>query len=156
MAERPGTKTPEFGPLLKSFRERDPALSQYRLAKQTGRHFSTIAHLESGTRDPGSRELVLQIAEALNLNDRDADRLLDAANMSPIGISHRLNLPTLVRLDDLYGKADARRRRTIAFLIDFLIEELDGTPVRSVEPNGVTRTDAIVSDVRAIAYGIRS
>ncbi|MCX2728534.1 helix-turn-helix transcriptional regulator (plasmid) [Thermomicrobium sp. 4228-Ro] len=71
-----------FHDLLRSYRLR-AGLSQVRLAKLAGIDRSFLNRLESGDRCP-SRIVVLRLARALGLDERDRAALLFAAGYAPV------------------------------------------------------------------------
>ena len=72
----------EFGLLVTEYRHR-AGLSQSELARRSGISASYINRLESGDRQPSSRDLVLRIAEALSLAPSDTDCLLRTMGYAP-------------------------------------------------------------------------
>lgn len=72
---------PTFRATLTALRERR-GLSRARLAIQAGHDPSAIKKIESGYRTP-SREMVLALAEVLELDGADTDRLLMQAGYCP-------------------------------------------------------------------------
>ena len=68
-----------FIELLPMFRAR-AGLTQAQLAEKLGMHRNTIVAWENGKRPPGSRNMVLDLADALELDEADTDRLLFALN----------------------------------------------------------------------------
>jgi len=92
-----------FPGLLRRMREQ-AGLSQNGLADRSGRDPGTINRLESGKRAPVNRELVEDLARALDLPPDDRDALLAAAGHLPdvyrqVGLSD----PDLRLLADLLG-----------------------------------------------------
>ena len=79
--ERVATGT-GFHVLLRSYRLR-AGLSQVRLAELAGLDRSFLNRLESGQRCP-SRMVVLRLARALGLDERDRAALLFAAGYAPV------------------------------------------------------------------------
>jgi len=67
-----------FGELLKGFRQRE-GLTQRQLADNLGVHRNSISDWERSAYLPGTREMVLDLAQALSLNQADTDQLLRAA-----------------------------------------------------------------------------
>ena len=67
-----------FGELLKGFRQRE-GLTQQELAVRLGVHRRSISDWERSAYLPGTREMVLDLAEALGLSPADTDHLLIAA-----------------------------------------------------------------------------
>ncbi len=55
-------------------------LTQARLAEKLGVHRNTVIAWENGTQPPGSRNRVLDLADALDLDETDTNRLLFALN----------------------------------------------------------------------------
>ena len=77
-----------FGAALKGYREAG-RISQSKLAERAGFDHSYVSRLESGARMP-TREAVLQIAAALNLEPVHQDALLAAAGFLPREVSSLL------------------------------------------------------------------
>lgn len=67
-----------FGDLLRGFRRRE-GLSQETLADTLGVHRNSISDWERDQYLPRTRQMVLDLSEALNLDQSDTDRLLRAA-----------------------------------------------------------------------------
>lgn len=67
-----------FGELLKGFRQRE-GLTQKELANSLGVHRNSISDWERGSYLPGTRDMALDLAEALGLNPTETDQLLYAA-----------------------------------------------------------------------------
>jgi transcriptional regulator with XRE-family HTH domain len=78
--EAPKESTP-FARMLKELRE-DRGISQSRLAEASHFDHSYVSRLESGNRAP-TREAVLKLADALELDARQRDNLLAAAGFMP-------------------------------------------------------------------------
>jgi tetratricopeptide (TPR) repeat protein/DNA-binding XRE family transcriptional regulator len=70
-----------FDQLLKTFRKRS-RLTQKQLGELVGFHRQTIANYEGG-RLPQNKQLVLDLAKALHLTDKETRELLDASLMAP-------------------------------------------------------------------------
>lgn len=70
-----------FAPYLRELRDRS-RLSQSRLAEAAGFDHSYVSRLESGSRMP-TREAVLKLAAAMQLDEHDTDSLLAAAGFMP-------------------------------------------------------------------------
>ncbi|HEY6543074.1 MAG TPA: NB-ARC domain-containing protein, partial [Ktedonobacteraceae bacterium] len=68
-----------FGELLKQFRVRQ-SMHQQELADQLNMHRNTILAWEHSEYLPSTQDKILQLAEALSLNEEDTNALLDAAN----------------------------------------------------------------------------
>lgn len=80
----PDTRHPTpFAPLLKHHRAHR-RLTQGQLAAAIGIATSYISRLEAGDRNP-SRQVVLDLAQALSLDDTHRDQLLAAARHLPVG-----------------------------------------------------------------------
>lgn len=62
-----------------------PPLSQSKLAERAGFYHSYVSRLETGTRLP-TREAVVELGAALDLDPDDFDRLLLAAGFAPKGM----------------------------------------------------------------------
>jgi transcriptional regulator with XRE-family HTH domain len=95
---RPVQPLSPFGALLRSWR-RERGVSQLALAlaaDTTARH---ISFLETGRSRP-SREMVLRLAEALDIGLRDRNRLLEGAG-----------LPALYPREDLHARSSGRSSR---------------------------------------------
>jgi transcriptional regulator with XRE-family HTH domain len=75
-----------FAEVLTELRVRR-GLSQSRLAHEAGFDHSYISRLEAGKREP-SRETVMTLAQVMELNAFDSDRLLLAAGFRPNDDSH--------------------------------------------------------------------
>jgi transcriptional regulator with XRE-family HTH domain len=75
-----------FGEVLKQFRVRT-GFSQQHLAEVLHLHRNTISNWECGNDLPKTRPVVLTIAEALHLDEKDTDTLLEAS------FHERLNAP---------------------------------------------------------------
>jgi tetratricopeptide (TPR) repeat protein len=67
-----------FGELLHTYRKRQQ-LTQTQLAKRLGVHTNTVSSWELGTYLPAARELVLEIAQYLLLNEQETRNLLEAS-----------------------------------------------------------------------------
>ncbi len=67
-----------FPEVLADYRKRS-GLSQSDIARRAGLSASYVNRLESGDRQPNSRDLVLGLAKALSLSPDDTDRLLLSA-----------------------------------------------------------------------------
>lgn len=70
-----------FASHLRELRDRT-RLSQSRLAERAGFDHSYVSRLESGTRLP-TRDAVVKLAAAMNLDQHDSDGLLAAAGFMP-------------------------------------------------------------------------
>lgn len=70
-----------FAPYLREMRDRT-RLSQSRLAEAAGFDHSYVSRLESGSRMP-TREAVLKLSAAMQLDEHDRDGLLAAAGFMP-------------------------------------------------------------------------
>lgn len=79
----------QFGPTLKRFREAR-RVSQSKLAERAGFDHSYVSRLESGARTP-TRDAVLQLAKALELEGTHQDELLAAAGFLPREVSSLLS-----------------------------------------------------------------
>ena len=92
-----------FPTMLRSLRER-AGMSQNGLAERAGRDPGTINRLESGKRAPVNRELVEDLARALDLEPEDRDALLAAAGHLP-DVFRQVGLgdPDLRLLADILG-----------------------------------------------------
>ncbi|HJL15793.1 MAG TPA: helix-turn-helix transcriptional regulator [Sandaracinaceae bacterium LLY-WYZ-13_1] len=95
----------EFGPLLRRWR-RSAHLSQQRLAEQAEVSTRHVSFLETGRASP-SREMVLVLANALDLPLRERNALLGAAGFAPI-----------YRESALDGERMTHVRRALAFLLE--------------------------------------
>ncbi|KKT87011.1 MAG: hypothetical protein A2119_01215 [Candidatus Colwellbacteria bacterium GWA2_46_10] len=71
-----------FGTLLKKFRKR-ARFSQKELATILGLDSTYLSKMESGTRKPPERDVVLGIATGLDLNETEVDELLVSADYQP-------------------------------------------------------------------------
>lgn len=94
-----------FGQLLRESRT-SRGLSQLRLASQAGVSTRHLSFLETGRALP-SREMVMQLADVLDLPPRHRNTMLLAAGYAPIYREHALDSPEL-----------AAMRRVIARLIE--------------------------------------
>ncbi len=92
-----------FPGLLRNLRER-AGMSQNGLAERAGRDPGTINRLESGKRAPVNRDLVEDLARALDLGPEERDSLLAAAGHLP-DVYRQVGLgdPDLRLLADLLG-----------------------------------------------------
>ncbi len=72
-----------FGELLKQFRARE-RMNQQQLGRQVGVHRNTIVAWEQGNALPKSRPRVLALADALLLNEQEAENLLQSCLLSVI------------------------------------------------------------------------
>jgi len=79
----------QFGSTLKRFRE-TRRVSQSKLAERAGFDHSYVSRLESGARTP-TRDAVLQLARALELEGTQQDELLAAAGFLPREVSSLLS-----------------------------------------------------------------
>src|SRR5687767_8966873 len=84
---------PEFGALLREWRKRRHQ-SQLALALQAGVSQRHLSFVESGRAQP-SREMLLHLAEQLDVPLRERNRLLVAAGYAPIFPERRLDDPEL-------------------------------------------------------------
>jgi len=75
-----------FGAALRRYRE-ERGLSQNALAKKAGVNVGSVNRLESGDRSPGGPEMVLTLAQALDLPPMERDLLLAAAGQLPASIT---------------------------------------------------------------------
>ena len=71
-----------FSGLLRGYRER-AGLSQNELARRAGVNPGSINRIESGEREPSSRELIVRLSDALGLSPFELDQLLLAAGQLP-------------------------------------------------------------------------
>jgi transcriptional regulator with XRE-family HTH domain len=92
-----------FPSLLKRFRERS-GLSQNSLAERAGRDPGTINRLESGKRAPVNRQLIEDVARALDLGQAERAQLLAAAGHLSEGLA-RIGLadPDIRLVADILG-----------------------------------------------------
>ncbi len=95
--------TSAFPGMLRTLRER-AGMSQNGLADRAGRDPGTINRLESGKRAPVNRDLVEDLARALDLAPEERDSLLSAAGHLP-DVYRQVGLgdPDLRLLADLLG-----------------------------------------------------
>src|SRR5690349_22727559 len=82
-----------IGPLLREWRQRR-RLSQLDLALQAGVSTRHLSYVETGRARP-SADMVLQLAEQLDVPLRDRNRLLLAAGHAPAYPAHDLDDPEL-------------------------------------------------------------
>src|SRR5579884_4138203 len=80
-AERCARPDQDFGSLLRSYRRR-AGLSQAQLAERSGISIEAISSLERGFRRRPHRETVARLAESLELNGEDRERLSGAVPRS--------------------------------------------------------------------------
>lgn len=78
-----------FGVTLKKFRE-TRRVSQSKLAERAGFDHSYVSRLESGARTP-TRDAVVQLAQALGLEQVNQDELLASAGFLPREVSSLLS-----------------------------------------------------------------
>jgi len=95
-----------FGPVLARLRERRN-LNQKELARAIGRSPSTISRLESSGRGV-SRELVDELAGALNATTTEHVELLRAGGLLPAETATMLESPDLTRLSLLLAQPTMR------------------------------------------------
>ncbi|WP_144184410.1 helix-turn-helix domain-containing protein [Elioraea rosea] len=86
----------EFGALLRSWRERR-RLSQLALALEGGISSRHLSYIETGRASP-SREMVLRLAEQLDIPLRERNRLLLSAGFAPAFAERGLDDPTLAQM----------------------------------------------------------
>ena len=84
--------------------------SQRIVAEGSGFDKSFISRLESGDREPTSREMILRLAEGIGASPEDSDKLLLTAGYMPVQAQAMLNNPELARLDDLMATATDDRK----------------------------------------------
>src|SRR5262244_564145 len=84
---------PPVGPMLREWRQRR-RLSQLELALGSGVSSRHLSFVETGRSRP-SAELVLQLAEQLDVPLRDRNQLLLAAGFAPAFAQHDLDAPEL-------------------------------------------------------------
>jgi transcriptional regulator with XRE-family HTH domain len=84
---------PAFGPLLQTWRRRR-RLSQLDLSLEAGVSQRHISFVESGRSSP-SRDMVLHLAEALEVPPRERNALLVAAGYAPVLVDRGLDHPDL-------------------------------------------------------------
>lgn len=92
-APLPGTQTVPVGLLLREWRQRR-RLSQLALACDAEVSTRHISFVETGRSQP-SREMLLQLAERLDVPLRERNRLLAAAGYAPVYAERRLDDPAL-------------------------------------------------------------
>ena len=76
-----------FSELLKQFRVRE-RLNQHELAKRVEVHRNTIVAWEQGSYLPKTRPRVLELAQALHLNEQDTEKLFQASFLSSAEEQH--------------------------------------------------------------------
>jgi transcriptional regulator with XRE-family HTH domain len=74
--------------LLRAYRRRS-CLSQDAIGRSVGYDHSFVSRLESGSRLP-SRDTVLRLAHAMDLDGRDTDQLLASAGFLPLRLEYLL------------------------------------------------------------------
>src|SRR5215207_6431982 len=89
----PAAVTPSFGALMREWRQRR-RLSQLALALKSGISQRHLSFVESGRAEP-SREMVLRIAEQLEVPLRERNQLLLAAGYAPMFLARPLDDPAL-------------------------------------------------------------
>lgn len=73
-----------FSGLLRTYRV-GAGLSQNALARKVGVNPAYVNRLESGERRPAKRRYVLELAQALNLDEPATNQLLEAGGHLPVG-----------------------------------------------------------------------
>ncbi len=91
-----------FGPLLRGWRERR-RLSQLALALEGGISSRHLSYIETGRASP-SREMVLRLAEQLDVPLRERNRLLLAAGFAPAFPERGLDDPALAQMRAMVGR----------------------------------------------------
>jgi transcriptional regulator with XRE-family HTH domain len=148
--------TARVGPLLRDWRQRR-RLSQLDLALEAGVSARHVSFVETGRSRP-SADMVLHLAEQLDVPLRDRNQLLLAAGHAPVFVQHQLDEPemapvraALKRILDGHDPYPAvvvdrawemlARNRAVALLTEDVAPELLAPPVNvlrvSLHPDGV-------------------
>jgi len=163
---------PEFGPLLQDWRRRR-RLSQLALASNAGVSTRHLSFVETG-RAKASREMVLHLAEHLDVPLRERNRLLLAAGFAPSFRESPLDAPgmrtvqdalaQLLRAHEPYPALVMNRHfelvaanRSVAILIEGCDPELLTPPLNTLRvglhPNGLARRVINLSEYRRHLLG---
>jgi UTP-glucose-1-phosphate uridylyltransferase len=78
---------PEFGRLLRGYREQEPKVARQELADTVGLSANYVYYLERGVRRP-SRERLDKLADALSVTGEARDELFEAAGYNPVTKRH--------------------------------------------------------------------
>jgi transcriptional regulator with XRE-family HTH domain len=108
--------TPRLGELLKSWRSRR-RLSQLDLAVQAGVSSRHLSFVETGRSKP-SREMVLHLAEQLDVPLRDRNAMLTAAGFAPLYRESTLDAPELASVRQAIEVILKNHEPMPAFVID--------------------------------------
>lgn len=131
-----------FGDLIKLYRLQAKT-SQSKLARKAGVDPSYVSKLESGGRNP-TRERVIQIAEALELDDRKYDRLLDAAGYKTVESTMHFATKDLHLLDTLYRETTRKTQYDIDVALRLLIEVMVERNRKEVESLSLKRWQRVL------------
>jgi transcriptional regulator with XRE-family HTH domain len=118
----------DFGELLQRSRKRT-GLSQSALAAKVGVHSSYVSRIERGKREPPTRDIILRIIEALQIERRDANQLLLSAGFAPLPnpdidrVNPTLNLIADLFYDDRVSDTELSLLREYAELLDRLRQQ---------------------------------
>jgi transcriptional regulator with XRE-family HTH domain len=107
---------PPFGHQLKDFR-RIRGMSQLELAVAAGVSPRHVSFIESGRSSP-SREMVLRLAETLNMPLRAQNNLLHLAGYAPVYPERRLDAPELAGVAHIIGQMLLQHEPFPAFVLD--------------------------------------
>ncbi len=114
-APRTGVPSP-FGRLLREWRARR-GLSQLRLATESGVSSRHLSFIETGRSQP-SREMVLRLAQALDVPLRERNALLGAAGFAAVFRETALGAPELAPIERMLAFLLERYEPFPAYLVD--------------------------------------
>ncbi len=107
---------PPFGHQLKDFR-RIRGMSQLELSVAAGVSSRHVSFIESGRSSP-SREMVLKLADTLNMPLRAQNNLLHLAGYAPIFPERHLDAPELAGVNNIIGQMLLQHEPFPAFVLD--------------------------------------
>src|SRR5438309_4335797 len=97
-----GTRPPPVGTLLRTWRQRR-RLSQLDLSSESGVSARHLSFVETGRAQP-SRQMVLHLAERLEVPLRARNELLVAAGFAPVYGERRLDAPDMTVVREALGR----------------------------------------------------
>src|SRR3954462_617983 len=123
------------GELLREWRERR-RLSQMDLALEAGVSTRHLSFVETGRSAP-SREMVLRLAEHLELPLRERNHLLLAAGFAPVYGEHAIDAPEMAPVRDAVRRLLAGHEPFPALVVDRHWPLVDGNAGLGLRPDGV-------------------
>jgi transcriptional regulator with XRE-family HTH domain len=129
------TTSPPVGTLLRTWRQRR-RLSQLDLSSESGVSARHLSFVETGRAQP-SRQMVLHLAEQLEVPLRARNELLVAAGFAPVFGERRLDEPDMAAVREALGRVLAAHEPFPAVVVDRWWQLVDGNRAVAVLTEGV-------------------